>query len=143
MTGLRAITRGLSFRKDAPMAGTRMAGSYRLLCRRRLRGWGSPPVLAMTVMTGNSLRVREDAGVELELLENRTECQRREEGQGTDDQDGADEKSGEERGVGGEGARAGGDDLLLGQRTGQGQHRDHEDDPAQPHGGGQRGVVEE
>ena len=92
ITGLRAITRGLSFLKLAPMAGTRMAGSYRLLCRRRLRGWGSPPVLAMTVMTGISLRVREDAGVELELLENRTESQRREEGQGTDDQDGADQQ---------------------------------------------------
>jgi len=63
-----------------------MAGSYRLLCRRRLRGWGSPPVLAMTVMTAVSLGVREDAGVELELLEDGPECQRREEGQGTDDQ---------------------------------------------------------
>jgi hypothetical protein len=46
----------------------------------------------MTVMTAVSLRVREDAGVELELLENRTESQRREEGQGTDDQDGADQQ---------------------------------------------------
>src|ERR1035438_5053382 len=114
MTGLRAITRGLSFLKLAPTAGTRMAGSYRLLCRRRLRGWGSPPVLAMTVMTVVSLGVREDAGVELELLEDGPECQRREEGQGTDDQDGADQQRGEQRGVGGEGARPGGHDLLLG-----------------------------
>ena len=50
MTGLRAIQRGSSFLKLAPMAGTRMAGSYRLLWRRRLRAPGIPPVLAITVI---------------------------------------------------------------------------------------------
>src|ERR1700737_4249875 len=124
ITGLRAIHRGSSFLKLAPIAGTRMARSVRLLPRprRRWRSW-----------TFSFISLVQVSGSQLELLENRSQRQGREERERADDQDHADEQADEERPVGGKRACAGWHHLLARERAGEREDGDHLEEAADPH----------
>src|SRR5215471_7618183 len=134
ITGLRACHRGSSFRKLSRIAGTRISRSRKLACLRRR--YCSERLLCSIFTSVGKL-----AGGELEVLEKRSQRQRREEGECADDEDHAYEQPGEERGVGGERALARRHHLLAGQGAGQRQQRDHEDVASQPHGGAAHRVV--
>src|ERR1700712_2829387 len=94
MTGFFIMMRGSSLTKASPRARRMILLSQ----RERLR------VFAMLV---------DLADVQEEVFEDGAECERGEEGERADDDDGADEQDREERGVDGEGAGRGRDELLL------------------------------
>src|ERR1700736_3545907 len=132
ITGLRAIHRGFSFLKLAPIAGTRMARSVRLLPRprRRWRSW-----------TFSFISLVQVSCSQLELLEDGPKRKRREERERADDQDHADEQADEERPIGGKCARAGRNDLLARERAGQGEDGDHLEEAPDPQRRRAGGVV--
>src|SRR5579884_3004638 len=115
ITGLRAIQRGSSLRKESRRAGTSSSPS-RTLFAGRVRDFGSRSAITVAISVPHRGEV---ARTDLEVLQDRTERERREERQRADDEHHADEEPGEQRRAGGEGARAGGRDLLLHQRAGQ------------------------
>src|ERR1700686_4303788 len=90
ITGLRAMRRGSSFLKLAPIAGTRIVRSVRLLGPfRRSRFWICSFISLVQV-----------AGSQLELLEDRTQRQGWEEREGADDQHDTEQETYEKRTVG-------------------------------------------
>src|ERR1700680_978580 len=109
------------------MAGMSSSGSVTLLRRR---------VGRLTDASAMSV-----ARYELEVLENRPERDGGEEGQRRNDEDGADEERDEEHTIGGEGARTGGNDLLLYEIAGHRHHRDQEEKSTGPHRSRQHQVV--
>src|ERR1700694_6122665 len=112
ITGLRAIRRGSSFLKLAPIAGMRIVRSVRLLRPfRRSRFWICSFISLVQV-----------AGSQLELLEDRTQRQGWEEREGADDHHDADQQADEQGTVGGKRAAAGGGGPPLGRarRPGRG-----------------------
>src|SRR5215218_3787172 len=103
ITGLRTWTRGSSLPKAAPTAARTIAGSNSFF----------------GVAMG---RLSEQlAGALEQVLDDRPEGERREEGEGADDHDHADQQADEQGGVGREGPRPGRDLLLGGQAAGDGQ----------------------
>src|SRR5712692_937835 len=131
MTGLRACQRGSSLVKLSIRAGTMISRSSRL--DRRRRRYCSERVFS-------SISVRQVARRQLEVLQQRSESQGREEGESADNQDHADEQPGKERPVGGQGACAGRNHFLAGQGAGQRQDGDHLEEAPQPHGRAAHGV---
>src|SRR3989442_414965 len=99
-----------------------------------------------TVRNGCALRspsVRQLPGNELQVLEDRAERQRGEEGKGADDDHHADQEPGKEPGVRLQRARARRNDLLSNHVAGERENRDDEDEAADPHRDSQGGVVVE
>src|SRR5712692_2054606 len=131
ITGLRSCQRGSSLVKLSIRAGTMMSRSSRL--DRRRRRYCSERVFS-------SISVRQVARRQLEVLQQRSESQGREEGESADNQDHADEQPGKERPVGGQGACAGRNHFLAGQGAGQRQDGDHLEEAPQPHGRAAHGV---
>ena len=117
MTGLRAWTRGSSLRKLSTIA---CAHDGCLEQRPRLRAAGAG-------CRGGGLVHDTPRG---ELLDDGTERERREERQAADDHDDADDQADEQRRVGREGALGGRQHPLAGQRAGDGEHRDDQEEPA-------------
>src|ERR1700692_4114017 len=114
ITGLRAMRRGSSFLKLAPIAGMRIVRSVRLLRPfRRSRFWICSFISLMQV-----------AGSQLELLEDRAQRQGWEEREGADDQHDADQEADEKGPVRGKCAAAGRHDLLASERARQGEDGD-------------------
>src|SRR5579884_746394 len=138
ITGFFTCTRGSSFLNDPTTACRRISGS------KRLRDWATPrgggreadaEAAVVTVVISEELSVAE-------LFDERAEGDGREEGQAADDEDDAHEETDEQRCVGAEGAEPGGHELLLGERAGQRQHRDHDEEAAGQHGHRPHHVVE-
>src|SRR6202022_1399550 len=80
------------------------------------------------------------AGSQLELLEDWTQRQGREECEGADDHDDADQQADEQRLVGGKRAAAGGHHLLAGERAREGEDGDDLEEAPDPHRRGEWGV---
>src|SRR5215831_18178462 len=115
MTGFRSWWRGVSLRNESTMAGPRIAVSKR---ERAL------PEVTVALLSSASARQHE-------VFDDRPEGQRRHIGQRPHQDDDADEQGHEERGVGGQGTRARGYDLLSRQRPRDGQNRHGQ--PVAPH----------
>src|SRR6266700_2785055 len=92
ITGLLIINRGSSFAKAEPMAGITIFGSS-------IAETGIRLFILTTSMdaTPKCDRSEQGIGVHREVLDDRAECERREEGETTDDQDDADEQADEHR----------------------------------------------
>src|SRR3990172_13124352 len=119
ITGFLARWRGSSLRKASPAARRTTGGSRSFLGARLM----SPPPST-------------------QYLGDRSQREDREESQSGHDHDHPDEETHEEGTVGGKGAFCGRGGLLSDQGTGDGQHRDDEEEPAHEHRQG-LGDVEE
>src|SRR6478735_2588674 len=124
ITGFLIINRGSSLAKAEPMAGITIFGSSMVDTGMRLF------VLTTSMdVTPKCVRSEEGVGVAGEMLDDRPERERREEGETADDQDHADNKPHEQAAGGRERTRRGGMRFLPGQRTGQ-RHRRHDHEEA-------------
>ena len=79
--------------------------------------------------------------VKLQVFQDRSQAQRREEGERAEDHDHADQQHGKQRGIHREGAGRRRHALLLRQVAGQGQHGNHHEEPADEHVPAHRDVV--
>jgi hypothetical protein len=99
ITGFFIITRGLSLAKAEPIAGTTILGSVSAVTGIRLR------IRDVSIeMTPKCVRLEQLTSHHGEVLDDRPERERREEGETADDQDHADQQPNEETAMSGEGA---------------------------------------
>src|SRR5207248_1546932 len=131
ITGLRAMTRGLSFTKESPIARRMIAGSnIEVAARVRTFGGrvvGSGAMVSGTVVTTGPSELSD------EMLDNGAEGDDREVGEADDDHDHAGQQGGEQRPVGREGAGRCRCGLLAPERTGDGEHGNHQKESAREH----------
>src|SRR6185437_2950697 len=138
ITGFLTISRGSSLTKADLIAGTRIFGSsiveaVTFFCS----------FMASMEVTPKRDRSEQGIGVVSEVLDDRPERQRREEGETADDQDHADDEAHEQAAGGRERAGRWRDRLLLRERA-RDRHRRHDhEEAADEHRAGERQVVEE
>src|ERR1700689_5058211 len=138
ITGLLIITRGSSLRNDEPMAGSTIFGSS-------IADTGFCFCNFMTSMdvTPNCVRSEQVACGHREVLDDRPERPRREEGQAADDQDDADDEADEQAAGGRQRAGRRRNRLLAGERARDRHRRHHHEEAADEHGARQCQIVEE
>src|SRR5665213_2639579 len=137
ITGFLISVRGSSFTNAWPIAGTTILGSIRADTGMRLR------ICEVSIgITPKRIRSEHGAGAHHQLLDERAECERREECKTADDDDDAHDQADEQAARGRE--RAGGrrDRLLGHKRAGNGHGRDDHPEAADEHRDG-AGDVEE
>src|SRR5262245_41668058 len=140
ITGFFISVSGFSFANEARTARLTISGSNRGRDRASFLGrsevgssGGICGVTVGSVVVVAMLLAPKLSAVHQEMLDDRTERKRREEGQRTNDQDGADEQSDEQRSVRGKCSRGRRDFLLGGEASGRGKQRDQEQESADPH----------
>src|SRR5579859_1185120 len=126
ITGFLIMTRGSSLAKAAPMAGHTIFGSS-------IADTGMRLFILTTGSTEVTPKSEEGVGVAGEMLDNRPQRQRREEGQSADDQDHADDEADEQAARGRERATGRRHRLLLGKRTSDRHGRHHHEEAADEH----------
>src|SRR5208282_1678336 len=126
MTGFFTIFRGSSLTNESRTARRRMPGSVSALAR-------ECDVLLMK-SSENLPRVHQ------QMLENRSQAQRREKRERAHDQDGGDQQRGEQRPGDPESAQRFRGDLFPGQISRNGEHRDGHEKSAEQHGHAEAGV---
>src|SRR5215207_4287259 len=140
MTGLRTINRGCSLRRLSTAAVFMIVGSNndRVALARPTR----PEATRWPggCWAGSRVALIIDSS-ETQVLGGGAARQNGEVGQADDDQHDAHEQADEQRRSGGEGAGRRGDCLLAGQRAGESQRRNDEDEPADEHRQAERRVV--
>src|SRR5215470_14235496 len=121
ITGLLIISRGSSLAKDDRIAGTTIFGSSIVEAVVRFCSF-------MVSMDVTPMRSEDGVGVHREVLDDRAERQRREEGEAANDEDNADDEADEQPAGGREGAGGSWNRLLLGKRS-RNRHcrHDHEE----------------
>src|SRR6185437_784865 len=139
ITGVLTINRGSSFANAEPIAGSTIFGSSIAETGTRFCSF----VVSMDVNSVRDARSEQGVGVAREMLDDRTERQRREEGQTADDQDHADDEADEQAAGGRQRAGRGRDRLLAGQGSRQRHRRHDHEETADEHRTGQRQGVEE
>src|SRR6266850_2377174 len=138
ITGLLTIRRGSSLTKADEIAGTRIFGSsiveaVTFFCS----------FMASMDVTPKRDRSEQGIGVHREVLDDRSQSQRREEGEAADDQDHADDEADEQAAGGRQRAGRGRDRLLGGKRARQRHRRHDHEEAADEHRTGERQIVEE
>src|SRR6266404_1037188 len=124
ITGFLIISRGSSLTKAARIAGTTILGSSIA----EAVAFFCSFMVSMDV-TPKCVRSEQGVGVHSEVLDDRPERQRREEGETADDQDHADDQADEQAAGGRQGAGRGRDRFLVGERARQ-RHRRHDHEEA-------------
>src|SRR6267378_4933978 len=138
ITGFLIISRGSSFANAEPIAGVTIFGSSIADTGMRFRSF-----MASMDVTPKCGRSEQGVGVASEMLDDRTERERREEGETANDQDHADDEADEQAARGRQRAGRRWNRLLAGQRTRQRHRRDDHEEAADEHRTGERHVVEE
>src|SRR5713226_2884128 len=127
ITGFLTMVRGFNFRKDSKTAVRRILVSVSeiaLCC-----GWSA-------MSSSESL-----SGMHQQVLENRTQAERREKCERAHNQNGGNEQSCEQRASNGERPCRRRSNLFLRQVAGNGKHRNRHEESAQQHGRRAAGVV--
>src|SRR5437868_3525699 len=136
ITGFLIMSRGSSFTKAARTAGTTIFGSSIA----EAVAFFCSFMVSMGVAPKGS---EQGVGVHREMLDDRTECQRREERQPADDQDHTDDEADEQATGGWQRAGRRRDRLLGGKRARQRHRRHDHEEAADEHRTGERQIVEE
>src|SRR5450755_2534503 len=119
MTGFFIIRRGFNFENESPIAGLMMLA------------WNSEREFSLDFAMVDSMSV--SSGAELEVLDDRTEGQHREEGESADEENGASEQCDEQPTTDWEARRSWGDALLLRHIAGNREYCDDRQEAPEHH----------
>src|SRR5580692_286978 len=140
ITGFLIIRRGSSLAKAEPIAGSTILGSSIVATGIRLLAFWTA---SMEVTPNDGSESEEGVGVHRQVLDDRAERERREEGQTADDQDHADNETDEQPAGRRQGAGRGRNGFLARQRARHCHRRNDHEEASDEHRACQRQIVEE